>query len=165
MSRDLIQQCLNSENTEELNEEHAHTHLNFPLWATHLSSSMWYSRCQNTPQLKMNMKMKRKHIWSLSDLGAGGNNGEMRRAKWVPWGGRQIPVLTAVVMVQLRDQSCSSFRRIKLIQIVHLLFHLRHLNVRANTEAWLRMQSPVWDFHYTSLCWWLKYIRIGSSME
>lgn len=40
MSCDLIQQCLNSEQLRELNEGNTHTHFNFPLKATHLSSSM-----------------------------------------------------------------------------------------------------------------------------
>lgn len=118
-----------------------HTHFNFPLKATHLSSSMWYPRCQNTPRLKMNIKTEWKHIWSLTDLDTWGNNGRMRGTKWVPCGGGQIPVLTAVVMVQLQDQGCSSFHRIKLIQIVHLLLHLRHLNVSANKHSCMTLHA------------------------
>lgn len=36
---------------------------------------------------------------------------------------------------------CSSFHRIKLIQIVHLLLHLRHLNVSANKHSCMTLHA------------------------
>lgn len=52
VSCDLICLCSNAENTEQfrelLKEANTHIHLNFSLWATHLSSSTWYPRCRNT---------------------------------------------------------------------------------------------------------------------
>lgn len=106
------------------------THLNFSPCSFHPSCDTPGARKQ---LLKMNIKTGMKAHGSQCFSDWGGNNRRMRGTKWVPCDGRQIPAVTAVVMVQLQDQSCFSFYWDKLILIVHLHFHLRrkHTNIDA----------------------------------
>lgn len=114
--------CAQTQKTQNSWGKHTYTYLKFCLWATHFSSSMRHPGSQNTTAKNEHYNRHGNTLISLW-IRERGNISGMRGTKRLPCSGRQIPGMTAVVMVQSHDQSCSSFQWDKLIVIVCPCFH------------------------------------------